>query len=828
MTEQANTGLTKEQIKEQVKEEIVKKLRRSVGVTLDEATMENVYTAVSRTVRDLVMDRWADAGEEVHRRGAKRLYYLSAEFLMGRALTNNMINLDVYDAYKDALCELGFDLGEIEEQESDAGLGNGGLGRLAACFLDSLSTLEMPVTGCCIRYEHGLFRQRIVDGEQEEADDNWLENGNIWEIARPDDRVEVRYGGHIEEVWTEGGLKVSHDGYTSVHAYPYDMPVIGYDSKMPATLRMWEARAKTELDMTYFNKGDYARAVEESALVESISQVLYPEDNHEQGRMLRLKQFYFFTSASMQFLVKRHKQHHGSIHTLPDYYTIQINDTHPTLAIPELIRILLDDEGLSWEEARDIAFRMFNYTNHTIMREALERWNENMLKQLLPRIHKIIEAIDMEFRASIWQRWPGDLHKMDEMSIIYGGEVRMANLCIAVCGKVNGVSQLHANIIKAQTFRDFYVLFPDKFLGVTNGITTRRWLAKANPALTAEIESRIGRGFLKDYQEFEKLRGWLDDPDFCKAAERVKRENKEKFAAYILRKQGTVIDPSTMFDVQAKRLHEYKRQLLKILHIICLYYRLKVDPSVHIVPTTFFFAAKAAPGYHMAKEVIRLINAVAAFIDEDPAVRGILKVVFIEDYNVSVAERLIPATDVSEQLSTAGLEASGTGNMKFMMNGAVTIGTMDGANIEIYESVGKEDIFIFGALVEELDMLNKLGTYSPRSLYESNPELKHVLDTLVSGALPVPEGRQFYDLYNALLNEGPSRPDKYFVLHDFASYDEVFSKLMAAWKDRERWDRMSARNTICSGMFSSDRTIREYSENIWGLKGVWPMQRDGE
>jgi len=813
--------MTKRPDKEYIKEEIIKKLRRSVGVTPDEATAEDIYQAAARTVRDLIMDKWAEESKEVHRLGSKRLYYLSAEFLVGRALTNNIINLGLYDEYREATRELGFDLDDVEGQEPDAGLGNGGLGRLAACFLDSLSTLEMPVTGCCIRYEHGLFRQLIVDGEQQEADDNWLVKGNVWEIARPDDSVEVRYGGSIKEVWSDSGLKVEHEGYTRVQAFPYDMPVIGYDSKTPATLRMWEAKATTEIDLSFFNKGDYARAAEESALVESISKVLYPEDNHEQGRLLRLKQFYFFTSASMQFLVQRHKKHHGDIRTLPDYYTIQINDTHPTLAIPELIRILLDDEGLSWDEASAIAFQMFNYTNHTIMREALERWNENMLETLLPRIHKIITVIDRKFRDVIWQKWPGDWTKMDDMSIIHGGEVRMANLCIAVCGKVNGVSGLHANIIKTQTFRDFYVLYPDKFLGITNGITTRRWLAKANPLLTTEIEKRIGSHFLKDYREFEKLREWMDDREFYEAAARAKQENKERFAKFLMTKQGVQIDPSTLFDVQAKRLHEYKRQLLKILHVLCLYYRLKDDPGAHIAPTTFIFGGKAAPGYFIAKEIIRLICAVAELIDSDASVQGRLKVVFIEDYNVSVAERLMPATDVSEQLSTAGLEASGTGNMKFMLNGAVTIGTMDGANIEIYESVGDDDIFIFGAFVEELDALRQSGAYDPGVVVKGNAELKRVLDTLVSGALPTRDGRQFREIYDSLLSGGYGKADKYFVLYDFASYDEVYSKLTAAYEDRERWLRMSAKNTICSGMFSSDRTIKDYSDSIWHLDALY-------
>ncbi|GHU65907.1 alpha-1,4 glucan phosphorylase [Clostridia bacterium] len=811
--------MTERLTKDQIKEEIIKKLRRLRGMTPEEATPDDVYEAVARTVRDLVMDEWSDAQKEEHRQRAKRLYYLSAEFLMGRALVNNMINLDLYEPYRDALLELGLSIDEIEQRESDAGLGNGGLGRLAACFLDSLSTLDMPVTGCCIRYEHGLFRQRIQNGEQIEEDDNWLENGNMWEIARPDDKVEVRYGGHIEETWTDQGLAIQHTDYTSVMAYPYDYPVMGYESRVPATLRLWEARAKTELDMTYFNKGDYAAAARESALVESISQVLYPEDNHEQGRQLRLKQFYFFTSASMQFLVRSHKKYHGGdVHTLPDYYVIQINDTHPTLAIPELIRILMDDEGLSWDEAMDIAYRMFNYTNHTIMREALERWNENILRELLPRIHKIITVIDQKFRDRIWEKWPGDLAKMNEMAIVYGGEVRMANLGIAVCGKVNGVSALHASIIRTQTFRDFYILFPDKFTGVTNGITTRRWLAKANMPLTSLIEERIGRGFLKHYEEFEKLRDYADDPVFREAAFAVKRANKERFSDFLFAKQGVRIDPATVFDVQAKRLHEYKRQLLKILHVLHLYYQIKTNPNAAVVPTTFLFAAKAAPGYYMAKETIRLINAVAALIDGDPETNGILKVVFLVDYNVSAAEVLIPATDISEQLSTAGLEASGTGNMKFMMNGAVTIGTMDGANVEIYEQVGEDNIFIFGARVEELDRLNRLGSYNPGAVCENNADLKRVLDAIISGVLPTPNGRQFHDIYNALLFGGNGKADKYFVLHDFASYDEVYGRLAAAYGDKERWMRMSTANTICSGIFSSDRAISEYAKNIWRLE----------
>ncbi|MCL2493808.1 MAG: glycogen/starch/alpha-glucan family phosphorylase, partial [Clostridiales bacterium] len=639
-----------------------------------------------------------------------------------------------------------------------------------------------------------------------------------------DDRVEVKYGGHVEEIWTEQGLRVNHTDYTSVMAYPYDMPVIGYESRVPAILRMWEARAKTEIDMQYFNKGDYARASLESALVEAISQVLYPEDNHEQGRLLRLKQFYFFTSASIQFLVNHHKQHGRDVRELPDYYVVQINDTHPTLAIPELLRILLDEEGLTWDEAFDIASRMFNYTNHTIMREALERWNESMFRDLLPRIHKIVMTLDQHFRDRIWEKWPGDWGKMNDLCIVNNGEIRMANLCIAVCGKVNGVSQLHADILKARAFHDFYVLFPDKFEGITNGVTTRRWLAKANMPLTGLISERIGRHFLKDYRDFEKLRDWMDDESFCKEAAEVKRLNKELFRDYLYKKQGVEIDPSTVFDVQAKRLHEYKRQLLKILHVLHLYFSLKQHPAPPIVPATFLFAAKAAPGYYMAKEIIRLIGAVADLINNDPAAADKLRVVFIEDYNVFVAEHLMPATDVSEQLSTAGLEASGTGNMKFMMNGAVTIGTMDGANIEIYNAVGEDNIFIFGARAEEIEEMNRLGTYDPMRLYNENANLKRVLDSLVNGVLPVQNGRQFNDLYNALLHGGPGKADKYYVLHDFASYDEVFSRLLGAYEEPGRWMRLSARNTICSGMFSSDRAVLEYASRIWNLQGLWPIE----
>ncbi|MDR0817855.1 MAG: glycogen/starch/alpha-glucan phosphorylase [Clostridiales Family XIII bacterium] len=806
---------------EEIKKDITRILKRNFGVTLDEASKDEIYRAVGLSVRELILDVWADANKQVSTQGLKRLYYLSAEFLMGRALVNNIINLSLLDDYKEALTELGLSLSDIEEQEPDAGLGNGGLGRLAACFLDSISTLDLPVTGCCIRYEHGLFRQKIEGGEQVEEDDNWLESGTIWEIPRPEDKVEVRFGGWVEDNWTANGLKVEHHGYTSVTAVPYDYPVMGYNSKIPATLRLWSAKARTEIDMQYFNRGDYARSMEESAIVETISQILYPEDNHDQGRQLRLKQFYFLSSASMQFLVKRHKKKGLDLKLLPDHYTVQINDTHPTVSIPELIRVLIDEEEMQWDDAMAIASKMFNYTNHTIMVEALERWNEGMFKSLLPRIHRIIETIDQKFRERIGEMWPGDADKLRQLAIIEGGEIRMANLCIAVSGRVNGVSQLHGEIIRTRTFRDFYVMFPDKFLGITNGITTRRWLAKADQPLAKLISEHIGGyDYLKDYRLMDRIRGLLDNEDFLQGFAEVKKQNKIRLRDHIYKTQGIELDPGTAFDTQAKRLHEYKRQLLKVIHIMHLYYRLKDDPKADVAPATFLFAAKAAPGYYRAKEIIRLINAVAALINSDPDVRDVLRVVFIENFSVSEAEILIPATDISEQLSTAGLEASGTGNMKFMMNGAVTIGTMDGANIEIARAAGDDNVFIFGALVDEIDRLEREG-YHPHTVYDSDARIKQVLDSFRDGTLPVPADRQFEDLYHSLVDDGPGKNDKYFVLHDFASYAEVYDRMMSIYsEDKAAWTRMAAQNTATSGVFSSDRTIEEYNNQVWHLTPV--------
>ena len=794
------------------------KLKRHFGKTLDNANLDHIYEAVALCIRDEIMDRWIAAKSNVKKSGMKVLYYMSAEFLIGRGLVNNMINLDLFDKYNEALKSIGIDLLDVEKEENDAALGNGGLGRLAACFLDSLSTLNLPAMGCGIRYEHGLFRQRILDGAQVELEDNWIDTGYVWEVETPEEQVEIHFGGEIKEEWTENGLKIHHYNYHTVLAVPYDMPIVGYETAMPATLRLWSARAKKNLDMTYFNRGDYTRAMEEKELAEVISKVLYPEDNHEAGKQLRLKQFYFFTSATMQYIVNRHKRLYGDVRTLPDYAVVQINDTHPTLAIPELMRILMDEEGLGWDEAENIVGRMFNYTNHTILSEALECWPKDMFKLLLPRVYSIIETINEKYCQRLWKAFPGDFDKISALSIVAYNEIRMANLCVACCHRVNGVSQIHGNILKQSLFRDNYVMEPSKFLAITNGITHRRWLAKANPALTQFICKYIGKDFLSDYREFEKLMNYVDDPEYLEGFAAVKKENKKRLAKYVKDTQGIVLNQNAIFDVQAKRLHEYKRQLLKVLHILHLYNQIKKDPGCFTQPMVFLFAAKASPGYVRAKNIIRLINAVADLVNNDPDTRDILQVVFIENYCVSSAEILIPATDISEQLSTAGKEASGTGNMKFMMNGAVTLGTMDGANVEIFEQVGKENIFIFGATVEEINYMQKYNTYKPAQIYEKEPDIREALGHLIDRSLPGVSDRQFADLYHSLVFGDFDRADQYYLLYDFRSYNNAFNKAVKAYQDPKKWFKMAAINTAKSGVFSSDRTIEEYNEEIWHLR----------
>lgn len=804
--------------KSKIKDTIVDKLKRDYGRTLENASDEEMFQAVAMSVRDMILDRYVRSGQEIEEKKLKRLYYLSAEFLMGRALVNNMINLNVLDDYKAVMKEIGYSFDRLEQEEFEAGLGNGGLGRLAACFLDSLSTLHLPVVGHGIRYEYGMFRQRIVNGEQTEEPDDWTQKGDVWEIERREEQVEVHFEGYVDEIWTDKGLSVALKNCQTVMAVPYDMTVMGYKSHMPATLRLWRAEYPSEFDLHSFNKGDYMCMVAQRELAESISKVLYPEDDHIAGRMLRLKQYYFLASASMQCMVRDHKKRYGDVRTLPDKVVIQINDTHPALAIPELMRLLMDNEGLGWDEAYGIVERVFNYTNHTVMREALESWPEQIFKSLLPRVYTIISVINDRFSQKLWQAFPGDWDKISHMSIIAYDEIHMANMCIAVCSAVNGVSRLHGNILKTRTFRDFYVIFPGKFMSVTNGITLRRWLAASNPALTALICDHIGDGFLSDYKELERLKPFADKPSFLADFADIKTQNKKRLTDYVLKSQGVRINPEFMFDVQAKRLHEYKRQLLKVLHILHLYNRLTQDEKYTLpTPVTFLFAAKASPGYRKAKDIIRLINATAELVNAHPLTKNVINVVFLENYNVSLAEVLIPAADLSEQISTAGREASGTGNMKFMLNGAVTLGTMDGANIEILEQAGRENIFIFGALADEISNMEMNHSYQPKALFDANMNIRNAVSRLTDGTLPMNDPHRFDGLYNSLLFGDYDRADKYFLLYDFEAYNGIFDIVLKAYTDKKTWSKKAAMNTACAGFFSSDRTVDEYNKTIWRL-----------
>lgn len=804
----------------QLKQIIEGKLNRYYGRTLENASDEDIFQAVALSIRDRILERWVKASDELEDRGIKTLYYMSAEFLMGRALVNNMINLGILEDYRAVLAEIGYPLDKLEEQENEAGLGNGGLGRLAACFLDSLSTLNMPVVGSGIRYEYGIFRQRIVDGDQVEVPDDWTSKGHVWEIERREEQVEVRFDGTVEEVWTEDGLTIRHTGYQAVLAVPYDMPVIGYDSKLPATLRLWRAECPV-FDLQSFNKGDYACMVQQRELAETISKVLYPEDNHIAGRMLRLKQYYFLASATMQHMVRDHKKRYKDVRTLPDKVVLQINDTHPAFAIPELMRILMDEEHLNWDEAYGIVSRIFNYTNHTVMQEALETWPEQLFKQMLPRVYAIVAAINDRFSEKLWKAFPGDWDKISRMSVIAYDEIRMANMCIAVCSHVNGVSQLHGDILKTRTFRDFYVIMPEKFVAVTNGITQRRWLAAANPALTALIHDHIGSGFLKDYRELERLKPLADNAAFLKDFAEVKALNKQRLTEHVQKAQGVALDPDTVFDVQAKRLHEYKRQLLKVLHILHLYNRYTQDESFSLPhPVTFLFGAKASPAYQKAKTIIRLINMVSALVEAHPRTKDNIRVLFLENYNVSLAELLIPAADISEQLSTAGREASGTGNMKFMLNGALTLGTMDGANVEIYDLVGADNIFIFGAMAEEIARMETDNSYDPKMIFNGNANVHAAVSRLTDGSLPGGDASQFQSIYQSLLTGDYDRADKYFLLYDFASYNDVFKLVLDAYTDTAGWMRKAVINTASAGFFSADRTIDDYNRSIWGLESI--------
>lgn len=799
-----------------IKDEIVGKVKRYFGKTIDQATQREIYTAVSMTIRDEIMDKWVNYKEKTEKKAQKELYYLSFEFLMGRAMGNNLMNLRETDAYREVLAEMGVSLSEVEEYETDAGLGNGGLGRLAACFLDSLTNLELPAFGCGIRYEYGLFRQKIVDGYQIEMPDPWQQSGNIWDIARPEDIKEVHFNGHVEEYMEDGHLKFRHTGYNTVIAEPYDMPITGFESETVNTLRLWRARSPEVIDMSEFNRGDYVKATEDKELAEVISKILYPEDNHYEGKLLRLKQQYFFVSATIQWILSKHKQKGLPLSAIPEYVQIHINDTHPTIAIPELMRILMDEEGMGWDDAWSIVGRTFAYTNHTILCEALEKWPFEMVEHLLPRIAMIIREIDRRQRAALWERFPGDQNKIEYMAVITNGQVSMANLCLTACHSVNGVAALHTEILKKETFKDYYSIYPYKFKNMTNGVTFRRWLYKANPDLAALISRTIGDGWIKDYRQMEKLVPSADDAAFRKEFAAIKLENKKKLAAYIKEHNGIEVDPLSMFDVQIKRLHEYKRQLLKVLQIIWRYQQI-IDhrDEADLLPTTYIFAAKAAPGYHMAKLIIKFINSVADVINRDERVNDILKVVFIENYSVSIAEKIVAAADVSEQISTASKEASGTGNMKLMLNGALTLGTMDGANVEIREQVGDDNIFIFGLSSQEVLQIYAHGHSPSPEIYAGNPAIKRVVDTLIDGTFS--QENLFYDIYHSLVMNG-GFADNYLLLPDFDSYLQACQRVMDKFRDQDAWMRSAVLNTAHAGFFSSDRTIEDYNREIWHLR----------
>lgn len=803
-----------------VKDEITGKVRRYFGKTVEKATVREIYQAVAFTIRDEIMEKYVSYKEAVDSKPIKELYYLSFEFLMGRAMGNNLMNIMETDVYRDALAELNVSLEDVEEVENDAGFGNGGLGRLAACFLDSLTNLELPAYGCGIRYEYGLFKQKIVDGYQIEMPDPWLQSGNVWDIARPEDAKEVHFGGRIEQYFDpDGRMRFKHVDYNTVIAEPYDMPITGFDAKTVNTLRLWKAVSPEVIDMSEFNRGEYAKAMENKELAEVISKVLYPEDNHYEGKLLRLKQQYFFVSATIQWILAKHKQKNLSLMEIPEYVQIHINDTHPTIAIPELMRILMDEEGLSWEDAWGIVGRTFAYTNHTILCEALEKWPMEMVDHLLPRLGQIIHEIDRRQRIDLWERFPGDQNKIEYMAVISHGQVSMANLCLTACHSINGVAALHTEILKKETFKDYYSIYPYKFKNMTNGVTFRRWLYKANPELSSLIIDSIGDGWIKDYTQLEKLVPFADDNVFRDKFAEIKVCNKEKLADYIQKYNAITVDPHSLFDVQIKRLHEYKRQLLKTLEIIYRYQKLMNDPdNACKLPTTYIFAAKAAPGYHMAKLIIKFINNVAKVVNNDPRTNGILKVVFIENYSVSIAEKIVAAANLSEQISTASKEASGTGNMKLMLNGALTIGTMDGANVEIREQVGDDNIFIFGLSSQEvLNIYARNHSPSPE-IYATNPVVKSVVDTLIDGTFSDGDRNMFYDLYKSLVIGFNGFADNYLLLPDFESYLRANQEVAAKFEDKEAWNRSAVLNTARAGFFSSDRTIEDYNREIWHLR----------
>lgn len=805
--------MDKETLKKMIREN-VKTLYRK---TLEAATAEEVYQAAVFAIRDVITDKWMKTHDEYYEKDVKVVYYLSMEFLMGRFFGNSLINLQMYDEVKEVLEELGIDYNMVEDAEPDPGLGNGGLGRLAACFLDSLSTLELPAYGCGIRYRYGIFEQKIENGYQVEAPDNWLENGDPWGIKRNEYAVEVKFGGNVRAVPKGNGeYRFVQENYQSVIAVPYDYPVIGYGNNTVNTLRLWEARAKNKLDLKFFNEGNYQKAAEEELLATTMTDVLYPADEHIQGKELRLRQQYFFISATVQRVVERFKKHHTDFHELPDKVAFQLNDTHPTVAVAELMRVLVDDNDVPWDDAWEITQKVCAYTNHTIMAEALEKWPMELFSRLLPRIYQIVEEINRRYCLQLQEKYGSDPEKLRHMAIIADGQIRMAYLAIVGSHSVNGVAALHTEILKHQELKDFYELYPEKFNNKTNGITQRRWLLHANHGLAGLISETIGDGWITELTELEKLLPYVEDETFRRRFMEIKKANKVALANYIKETKGIDINPDSIFDIQVKRLHEYKRQLLNVLHIIGLYNQLKMNPGMDMVPRTFIFGAKAAAGYRRAKLIIKLINAVADVVNNDPTIGGKIKVVFMENYRVSLAERLIPAADVSEQISTAGKEASGTGNMKFMLNGALTIGTMDGANVEIYEEVGKDNIFIFGMSAQEVQAKYN-DHYDPWSIYNMNQEVRMALTSLIDGTFDQ-NTDLFRELYDALLNGCGGRADEYFVLEDYADYARAQWDIDAAYRDQTKWAKMAIVNVAKSGKFSSDRTIRQYADEIWNLK----------
>ena len=809
--------------KEAFKEEVKNNIKNLYRKTIEEATGRQIFQAVSLAVKETIIDYWLATQAEMEKEDPKTVYYMSMEFLMGRALGNNLINMTAYKGVKEALDEMGIDLNAVEDEEPDPALGNGGLGRLAACFLDSLATLGYPAYGCGIRYRYGMFKQKIENGYQVEVPDNWLKDGNPFEIRRDEYAKEVRFGGDVRIEYDPVTKRNNfiQENYSSVLAVPYDMPIIGYGNHVVNTLRIWDAEAITDFHLDAFNRGDYRHAVEQENLAKMIVDVLYPCDDHYAGKELRLKQQYFFISASLQALLVRYKKKHDDVRKLHEKVTIQMNDTHPTLAVAELMHLLIDQEGLEWDEAWDVTTKTVAYTNHTIMAEALEKWPVDLFSRLLPRIYQIIQEIDRRFIEQVRSRYPGDEGRVARMAIIRDGQVKMAHLAIVAGYSVNGVARLHTEILKHEELKDFYDMMPEKFNNKTNGITQRRFLMHGNPLLADWVTKRIGDGWITDLSQMSRLKKYVDDPKALAEFREIKYQNKLRLAEYIKKYNGIEVDPRSIFDVQVKRLHEYKRQFLNILHVMYLYNQIKDHPEMYFYPRTFIFGAKAAAGYVRAKETIKLINSVADVINNDKSINGKIKVVFIEDYRVSNAEIIFAAADVSEQISTASKEASGTGNMKFMLNGAPTLGTMDGANVEIVEEVGIENAFIFGLSSDEVINFENNGGYNPADIYFNDWDIKRVVDQLIDGTYSNGDREMYRDLYDSLVNtHGQERADRYFILKDFRSYADAQKRVEEAYKDREGWAKKALMNVACCGKFSSDRTIQEHVDDIWHLEHI--------